>query len=158
LRYEFYNVFKERFNRDLPFDTQTCGGFCPYGSEFAFPNTHDFAPRISFAWAPAALHDRTVIRAGAGIYYGEAQLGDAYAAATNDILRFTQSQATTPGAYPIVLDPNSAVATAPRGTPRNKGDQVSQQWGLSVQQALTPNVTLQAGYNGQQNYHVFSRT
>lgn len=159
LRYEFYNVFTERFHRDLPFDIQTCSGFCPYGSDFAFPNTHDFAPRISLAWSPAGLHDRTVIRAGAGIYYGEAQLGDAYAAATNDILRFTQSQATTPGlAYPIVLDPSSAVATAPRDTPRNKGDQVSQQWGLSIQQALNRQITVQAGYSGQQNYHVFSRS
>jgi hypothetical protein len=159
LRYEFYNAFTERFHRDLPFDIQTCGGFCPYGSDFNFPNTTDFAPRISFAWAPTSLHDRTVIRAGAGIYYGEAQLGDAYAAASNDILRFTLSQATTPGlAYPIFLDPTVAIPTAPRGTPRNKKEQTSQQWGLSIQQALTNRITLMAGYNGQQNYHVFSRT
>jgi hypothetical protein len=159
LRYEFYNAFTERFNRDLPFDIQSCGGFCPYGSDFNFPRTHDFASRVSLAWSPAALHDRTVIRAGGGIFYGEAQLGDGYAAASNDILRFTLSQATTPGlAYPIFLDPTVAVPTAPRGVPRNKGDQVSQQWGLSVQQALAKNITLQAGYLGQQNYHVFSRT
>jgi hypothetical protein len=42
--------------------------------------------------------------------------------------------------------------------PRNHKNETSQQWGLSVQQAITGNITFQAGYNGQQNYHVFSRT
>ena len=161
LRYEFYNVFKERFNRAIPFDIQTCGGYCPAGSDFAFPDTNNFAPRVSFAWSPRRLHDRTVIRVGGGYYYGDAQLGDAYNPANNDTQRFTYSSATTPGlAYPIdsLLNPNVAVATAPRSMPRNKRNQVSQQWGLSVQQALTRQITFLAGYNGQQNYHVFSRT
>jgi opacity protein-like surface antigen len=161
LRYEFYNVFKERFNRAIPFDIQTCGGYCPAGSDFAFPDTNNFAPRVSLAWSPRRLHDRTVIRVGGGLYYGDAQLGDAYSPANNDTQRFTLSAATTPGlAFPIdsLLNPNVALATAPRSMPRNKRNQVSQQWGLSIQQALTNKVTVQAGYNGQQNYHVFNRT
>ncbi len=160
LRYEFYNVFTEIHNRAIPFDIQTCGGYCPAGSDFAFPDTNNFAPRVSFAWSPKKLKDRTVIRFGGGIFYGDAQMGDAYSPANNDSLRFTLSSATTPGlAFPInqYLNPNASSATAPRSMPRNKQNQVSQQWGLTVQQAIRKGVTFEAGYNGQQNYHVFNR-
>ena len=161
LRYEYYGVFSERFHRDIPFDLQTCGGYCPAGSDFAFPDMNNFAPRVSFAWSPKALHDRTVVRFGGGYYYGDAQLGDAYSPANNDTVRFTLSSATTPNlSFPVdsLLNSNIALATAPRSMPRNKRNQVSQQWGLSVQQALSRRVTFQVGYNGQQNYHVFNRT
>lgn len=160
LRYEFYNVFTEIHNRAIPFDIQTCGGYCPAGSDFAFPDTNNFAPRVSFAWSPKKLKDRTVIRFGGGMFYGDAQLGDAYSPANNDSLRFTLSSATTPGlAFPITqyLNPNASSATAPRSMPRNKRNQVSQQWGLTVQQVITKGVSFEVGYNGQQNYHVFNR-
>ena len=161
LRYEFFNVFSERNHRDIPFDIQSCGGYCPVGSDFGFPDKNNFAPRVSLSWAPKQMHDRTVIRVGAGYYYGDAQMGDAYSPANNDTQRFTLSVATTPGlAYPIdnLLNPNVALATAPRSMPRDKRNQLSQQWGLSIQQALTRNISLQVGYNGQQTYHVFTRT
>ena len=161
LRYEFFNAFSERFNRDIPFDVQTCGGYCPRGSAFAFPPTLNFAPRLSLAWSPEALKERTVIRLGGGIYYGDAQLGDQYSPANNDAVRYTLSAANTPGlAFPFdpFINPNTALAAAPRSMPRNHQNQTSQQWGVSIQQALTNKMTLLVGYNGQQNYHVFSRT
>jgi hypothetical protein len=42
--------------------------------------------------------------------------------------------------------------------PRNKRNEVSQQWGLAIQHALNNNISFQLGYNGQGNYHVFNRT
>jgi hypothetical protein len=161
LRYEFFNAFHERFHRDIPFDVQSCGGYCPVGSDFAFPPTKNFAPRLSLAWSPAGLKGRMVIRAGVGIFYGDAQLGDQYSPANNDASRYTLSSATTPSlAYPFdpFINPNAAIAAAPRSMPRNHANETSQQWGLSVQQAISGRITLQAGYSGQQNYHVFSRT
>ncbi len=161
LRYELFNVFSEIHHRDIPFDIQSCGGYCPAGSAFGFPDRNNFAPRVSLAWAPQKMHDRTVIRVGAGTYYGDAQMGDAYSPANNDTQRFTLSQATTPGlAYPIdnLLNPNVALATAPRSMPRDKRNQLSQQWGASIQQALGKSMSLQVGYNGQETYHVFTRT
>jgi Carboxypeptidase regulatory-like domain len=158
LRYEFYNAFHEIHNRDIPFDIQTCGGYCAPGSDFAFPPTTNFAPRLSFAWSPTS---RTVIRAGAGIFYGDAQLGDQYSPANNDASRYTLSAATTPGlAYPFdpFIDPNAALAAAPRSLPRNHKNETSQQWNFSIQQALNKNINFQVAYDGQQNYHVFSRT
>ena len=161
LRYEMYGVFSEIHNRDIPFDLQTCGGYCPAGSPFAFNDVNNFAPRVSIAWSPKMLHDRTVIRAGGGIFYGDAQLGDAYSPANNDSSRATLSSATTPGlGYPYLafIDPSASTASAPRSMPRNKRNEVSQQWGFIVQHAITNKISFQLGYNGQQNYHVFNRT
>ena len=161
LRYEMYGVFHEIHHRDIPFDIQTCGGYCPAGSAFAFNDLNNFAPRLSFAWAPKMLHDRTVIRWGAGIFYGDAQLGDAYSPANNDSSRATLTSATTPGlGYPYLpfINPAATTATAPRSMPRNKRNEVSQQWGIAIQHAITNRISFQVGYNGQQNYHVFNRT
>jgi len=161
LRYEFYNVFSEIHNRDVPFDVQACGGYCAPGSRFFNPPTLNFAPRLSFAWAPGRLGGRTVIRVGAGIFYGDAQLGDQYAPANNDASRYTLTAASTPGlSYPFTpfINTGSALAAAPRSIPINHHNETSQQWGLSIQHALTKNITLQTGYNGQENFHVFSRT
>jgi hypothetical protein len=161
LRYEFFNVFSEIHNRDVPCDIQGCGGYCAPGSQFFNPPTRNFAPRLSFAWAPEALGGRTVIRAGGGIFYGDAQLGDQYAPANNDASRYTLTAASTPGlSYPFTpfINTGSALAAAPRSIPIDHHNQTSQQWGLNIQHALTKNIMLQVGYNGQQNYHVFSRT
>ena len=66
LRYQFFNVFHETQGRAVPFDLATCGGFCNPGAEFSNPRTNDLDPRIAIAWAPAALNNKTVIRAGFG--------------------------------------------------------------------------------------------
>jgi opacity protein-like surface antigen len=161
LRYEFFNVFAEIHNRDVPFDVQGCGGYCAQGSQFFNPPTLNFAPRLSFAWAPESLGGRTVIRVGGGIFYGDAQLGDQYAPANNDASRYTLTASSTPGlSYPFTpfINTGSALAAAPRSVPINHHNETSQQWGMNTQQALTKNISLQVGYNGQQNFHVFSRT
>ncbi len=161
LRYEYFNAFSEIHNRDIPFDVQACGGYCAVGSAFAHPPALNLAPRLSFAWSPEVFHGKTVIRAGAGIFYGDAQLGDQYSPANNDAVRYTMTAASTPGlSYPFdpFINSTSALAAAPRSMPVNHKNQTSQQWGLHIQQALLKNMTLQVGYNGQENYHVFSRT
>ncbi len=161
LRYEFYNAFREIHNRDIPFDIQSCGGYCPVGSDFAFPPKTNLAPRVSFAWSPERLKERTVIRAGFGLFYGDAQLGDQYSPANNDASRYTLSAASTPGlAYPFgpFINQNTALAAAPRSMPRYHANETSQQWTFGIQQALTNRVNLQVSYDGQQNFHVFSRT
>lgn len=161
VRYEYFGVFKERDGKAIPFDIVNCKGYCAPGSTFAYPDRNNIAPRVSVSWAPAALHGKTVIGSGVGLYYGDAQLGDQYNPANNDTQRFTLSQATTPGlSYPLdaFLNPNAALATAPRSMPLDKRNEESLQWGVNVQQALNDRLTLTVGYNGQRNWHVFSRS
>jgi hypothetical protein len=161
VRYEYYGVFKEAHGRAIPFDINACGGYCATGSTFAHPDRNNFAPRVSLSWAPGALHGRTVFNVGAGLYYGDAQLGDQYTPANNDTQRFTLSQATTPGlSFPIdaLLDPSLARATAPRSMPLDKQNEESAQWGVSVQHAVSDHVSAIIGYTGQENHHVFSRS
>lgn len=161
VRYEYFGVFKERDGKAIPFDIVNCGGYCAPGSTFSYPDRNNVAPRVSVSWSPAALHGRTVFGLGTGVYYGDAQLGDQYNPANNDTQRFTLSQATTPGlSYPLdaFLNPNAALATAPRSMPLDKQNEVSVQWGLNVQHALSDTLSVVLGYNGQRNSHVFSRS
>ena len=69
VRYEYYGVFKEVDGRAIPFDIINCGGYCAPGSTFAYPDRNNVAPRLNLAWAPAALHDATVITLGAAALF-----------------------------------------------------------------------------------------
>lgn len=103
LRYEFFGVFSEVNNNYIAFDPKSCPlGFCPKGSDFYFPDLGDFAPRVSFSWAPKAMRGKTVVRGGFGLYYGEAQLGDLNAPVNNIAVREALTSSNTPGlSYPV---------------------------------------------------------
>jgi hypothetical protein len=160
LRYEFFNAFHEQFGRDLPFDLTTCGGFCPQGSAFDFPKELNLEPRLSVAWAPAALHGKTVIRAGSGFYKGEGQLGDLNAPSDNFTQRLSLSSVSFPGlSFPADSFYAAAAnqAVTPRALDRNLGIPTVIQWGLQVQQALPAGFVLDTGYIGYHGYHQFTR-
>ena len=160
MRYEFFNAFHEQYGRDLPFDITTCGGFCPVGSAFYFPKKLNLEPRLSIAWAPKAVHGKTVIRAGSGFYKGEAQLGDLNAPNDNFTQRFSLSSASFPG---LSFPANSFYAAAasqavtPRALNRNLNIPTVIQWGLQIQQALPSGFILDTGYIGYHGYHQFTR-
>jgi hypothetical protein len=161
LRYEFFNRFHEIYGRDLPFDLNTCGGYCPVGSEFTFPVTNNIEPRVALDWAPKLFHDKTVIRAGFGTFKGEGQLGDLNAPSDNYTQRSSLSSATFPGlSFPP--DPYyqyaGSVAVTPRGLIRNRRDPSVLQWGLQVQNSLPAGFVLTTGYMGYHAYHQFART
>lgn len=159
LRYEMFNEFIERQGRDLPFSVQYCGGYCQYGSRFGDPKLTNFAPRVSLAWAPTAFQDRTVIRVGAGKFYGDAQLGDQQSAVTNDGFSYSLTSATTPGlAFPVIVDPNNLPRTAPSDYDRHRKSEDFQEWGVQVQQILPGGFTAQVGYQGIQADHLSSKS
>ena len=114
LRYEVFNEFTERRGRDLGFSLKDCGGYCRYGLKFGEPDLNNVSPRVSLAWSPNFFRDKTVIRAGGGIFHGDAQFGEQQAPVTNDGFSYSLSSATTPNlAYPVYVDPNNMPRTAP---------------------------------------------
>jgi hypothetical protein len=161
LRYEFFNAFHEQYGRDLPFDPATCGaGYCPQGSAFDFPQKLNLEPRLSIAWAPKALHGKTVIRTGSGFYKGEGQLGDLNAPSDNFTQRLSLSSASFPGlSFPADQFYAAAAnnAETPRALSRNLGVPTVIQWGFQVQQALPGGFILDTGYIGYHGYHQFTR-
>jgi hypothetical protein len=150
LRYQFFNVFHEEDGRAIPFDFATCGGFCAPGAQFSYPRTNDLDPRVAVAWAPARFQGKTVVRAGFGLYHGDGQLEDQNLPASNDQARYSLTAKQTPGlAYP--LDPFLASATgilSPRAQNRNRKDEYSSQWGISLQQDLPLHITGTLSYTG----------
>src|SRR5580704_15242523 len=106
IRWEYYGVANEADNRTTVFDVDqfhgvclgsgsTNGPFpapintpaCPKNPDLYNSDYRNFDPRIGVAWAPSALHGKTVIRAGFGIYHGAAQNDDLNAGLESD--RFT---------------------------------------------------------------------
>jgi hypothetical protein len=155
LRYEFFNELRERYNRTYGFNIQYCGGYCPYGDQNGTPDFTNFAPRLSLAWSPERWHGNTVFRAGGGIYYGDGQIGNQLAFTYNGGNRFNLSQLTTPGlAYPVDLNPNVALGTAPDETERFRRSEMSQQWTAQIQQRLPWDFTSQVSYVGMETAHV----
>jgi Carboxypeptidase regulatory-like domain len=161
LRYEFFNRFHEIYGRDLPFDLNTCGGFCPVGGEFTYPVEGNLEPRVSFAYSPELFRGKVVVRSGFGIYHGEGQLGDLNAPSDNYTQRSSLSSASFPDLsfpanrfYPLA----GSVAVTPRGLVRNRQDPTVQQWGFQVQTALPDGFVLNTGYMGYHAYHQFART
>ncbi len=159
VRYEFFGVPSEVKGRGIVFDPLTCpGGYCPAGSNFYNPDYNNFSPRISFAWAPQALNNRTVIRSGYGIYYGDGQLGDLTAPVDNLAGRIVLSSGNLSFPVPSTFGNDSFVPTSPRSLDRNRVTPYTQDWGFSVQQAITTNTILTVGYTGNKGTHQFTRT
>jgi hypothetical protein len=159
LRYDFFNEFQEAHGRTLGFSLQYCGGYCQAGLPFGVPDKTNFAPRVSLAWAPEALHDKTVIRAGGGVYYGDGQLGDQQAPVTNQGWSYSLSAATTPNlTYPIYVDPNNLPYTAPSDYDRHRRSEMFQEWTAQVQQLLPWGLTGQASYLGIEATHLSSKS
>jgi hypothetical protein len=161
LRYEYYGVFHEIYGRDQPFDITTCGGYCPLGAPFWLPIYDDVEPRFSAAWSPKALHGRTVIRTGWGIYKGEGQLSDLSNANENLQNRFSLTRLNFPSLSfpPESLFPQAILqSTTPRAQQRRREDPTVGQWGLQVQTELPAAFVLDTGYIASHGYHQFTRT
>jgi hypothetical protein len=114
-------------------------------------------PRIGLGWSP--LSDKTVFRAGFGMYN---DLQDALGYRTDQNAPFNPTysvgSATTP--FPVTSLPIDPTAPVPPGTKLVPGGvQPNMQtptlisWSFRVQHAITPGTSLTVGYVGSHGYH-----
>ncbi|MGH9628119.1 MAG: TonB-dependent receptor domain-containing protein, partial [Bryobacteraceae bacterium] len=125
-----------------------------YGRALMINDLNNFAPRLGIAYQ---VTERTVIRAGAGIYYNSTFMQE-----INDLRKFwpylpQQEISFNRGATPdFRIDepgPGFGSTQAIGGWPQNPDNRTpySQQWNLFVQQQLMSDMTLDVGYVGSAN-------
>jgi len=184
VRWEYYGVAHEATNRTSVFDLNQFHGVClgsgsfnlppdpgpintapcPKNPSLYDPNYRNFDPRLAVAWAPGALHGKTVIRAGFGIYHGAAQNDDLNAGLESDTFRVSINQSTPliPAFEQTVPDlsglDTSTQASHPRALQRQgRRDLYSETWGLTVEHELPAKFLVSTAYLGSRGVRLFSR-
>lgn len=159
LRYKFYSVAHEILNRSAVVDILGCGGFCPKGTPYYNPNPIDLRPRTGMAWAPHALHGKTTVRSGFGIYYGGNQNDDFSDPAESAVPRYSWSSSDTPNlSYPLTPFLNPALALySPKAIDRHRKDLYYNSYDFVVQQDVGRGFIVQVGYVGGEGHHLFDK-
>lgn len=188
LRWEFYGVANEATNRTTVFDLNQFHGVClgsgsfnvlpvppslgpintppcPKNPALYNPDYRNFDPRVSLAWAPSALHEKTVVRGGFGIYHGAAQNDDLNAGLESDTFRIQVNQSiplsptyeqTTPDLSGLTS--TQKAASHPRALQREgRRDLYAEEWGLTVEEELPAHFLLSTQYLGSRGVRLFSR-
>jgi hypothetical protein len=114
-------------------------------------------PRIGLAWSP--LTEKTVIRAGFGMY-NDLQDALGYRADQNGPFNPTYSVGSATKLFPVSslpIDPSapppSAAKLVPGGVQPDMKTPTLISWSLRVQQEITPDMSLTLGYVGSHGYH-----
>jgi hypothetical protein len=158
LRYEYFGVDHEVQGRGIV-DSLGCQNvICPAGTQWYQPDLTDFSPRVSIAYTPEALHGKTAIRAGFGIYYGDGQFGNLGTPIGNLATKYSLTKQQAPGlSYPITPYLGAAATSfSPSGSPLNRRDTAVNEWTLSIQQQVAKQTVAQIAYFGTKASHVFS--
>jgi len=187
IRWEYYGVAHEATNSTTVFDLNQFHGVClgsgstntlpvppgsgpintapcPTNPALYNPNYRNFDPRLSVAWAPAALQSKTVIRAGFGIYHGAAQNDDLNAGLESDTFRVKVNQSipldpayeqTTPDLSNVT---SQKTAAHPRALQRQgRRDLYAEEWGVTVETQLPASFLFSTQYIGSRGVRLFSR-
>lgn len=162
LRYEYYSPNREVNDRAIILDAAS-GKLLPSDSNYYVASKGNFAPRLGFTWTPEALGGKTVIRGGAGLYFGPGQYEDLIQPIESNVFRSTQTVAGGFSSSTLATVSNTGVVQS-RFTPRaydTTGYQVPErvtQYGVSVQQELPGSTVLTVGYVGSQGRNLFLRS
>jgi hypothetical protein len=167
---EFHGVCLGSGSTNGPFPTPINTPACPKNPALYNPDYKNFDPRIGVSWAPGALHGKTVIRAGFGIYHGAAQNDDLNAGLESDrFTAFVNLDPTGPGtpllpayqqAIPDLsgLGPDVANLQQARALQRHgRRDLYVETWGLTIDHELPANFLASAQYLGSRGVRLFSR-
>jgi hypothetical protein len=188
VRWEYYGVAHEATNRTTVFDINEFRGVCLGSGSFNVPpasprlgpintppcprnpalynaNYRNIDPRLSLAWAPSALHGKTIFRTGFGIYHGAAQNDDLNAGLESDTFRVIVRKATalSPALEQTTPDFSGIgnldkAGSHPRALQREgRRDLYAEEWGLTVEHQFPANFLGSAQYLGTRGMRLFSR-
>lgn len=168
LRYEYYGVLSEARNKNVFFDIPS-GNIIPrYSGNWYNSSTKNFGPRLGFTWSPLASNDKTVLRVGAGYFYGPGQTEDQLQPEANDRIGATlSSSATTQLTYPLNIAALAAnyninsptLGYQPRAyAPGYRIPERVLSYSFSVQQQLPDSTVFTLGYVGSQGRNLFLRS
>jgi len=146
-------------------------GTAKFGNKALYNNylgIGDWMPRVGFAWSPAALHGKDVIRAGFGISSFTEGGGSNEELTLNVPFGILQQQA--PGGIgtlgqgfgPTLANPCPVISqTCYNGNRIRVFDQnfkpaMIDQWNLTLQHQFSNSLTLQVGYIGQRGAHLLN--
>ncbi len=154
LRYQYDTSPSESHRRAANFNLNT-GKLDVPGSPILNAPALDFAPRIGLAYSPFRSN-RTVLRAGFGLFYPDLLAADAQNLPNN---LFQQSfslnvfQDPTLQGFPFPTITQFSGVTTLTALQRNWNSPYLEAWNFTVQQELTPNSRLQIAYVGNHGLH-----
>ncbi len=166
LRYEYYTPLHEDRNKDVFFDI-TKGDIIPkYSGDWYHSSKLNFGPRLGLSWSPERLHNKTVLRVGAGYYYGPGQTEDQLQPEANDRISTTISSGALnrypldiPAVYANYNINSPTLGYAPRAyAPGYSIPEKILSYTLSVQQEILSNTVLTVAYVGSQGRNLFLRS
>jgi hypothetical protein len=163
LRYEYFGVMHERDNRNVKFNIVT-GQIDPSDTPYYESSKLNFAPRLGFAYAPSRFKGDTVLRIGAGYFYGPGQPEDTIQPLESDRMSRTLSSNI---AFPFdtgsiianynINDPN--LGFQPRAyAPGYKIPERILSYTASLQQRLPGQTVLTVAFVGSQGRNLFLRS
>jgi Carboxypeptidase regulatory-like domain len=172
LRYEYYHPLTEDRNLGVFFNADTgklaCGASpgcdLPATTSWYHSSTKNFGPRLGISWSPERFKNRSVLRIGAGYYYGPGQTEDQVQPIDSDRASRTL---TSNIAWPIVpsqvlggynvLDPNLGFQPRAYGNGYTLPEKVLS-YTASIQQELPGSAVLTVAYVGSQGRNLFLRS
>ncbi|MFL6450410.1 MAG: carboxypeptidase regulatory-like domain-containing protein [Bryobacteraceae bacterium] len=166
LRYEYYGVLSEARNKNVVFDMLS-GNIIPRSSaDWYRSSTKNFGPRLGFTWSPMASNNKTVVRVGAGYFYGPGQTEDQLQPEANDRIGSTITSGPL-NVYPLnipavyanynINSPTLGYQPRAYGPGYHIPERVLS-YTLSLQQELPGNTVFTLGYVGSQGRNLFLRS
>jgi hypothetical protein len=129
-----------------------------FSNALVLPDHTNFGPRLGFAWSPGWGHNKTVLRAGGGIFYSPPVANPWFDMARNAPVaslvgttgggRFGVVDQLFATSSAVVKDPGYGIIDPHSRTPR------IQQWNFGIQQELFPNFLVDVAYVGSASTHL----